>query len=727
MKKIKGQSKAVKMKYLMYLFAASLVVMLPVRLYQLLALTELDTGFFSESNFTVTLVYVFALAVPLLFISLSFVSKEVPSPMLPVGKNYALGIASLVFSAALLYDAIINAFYIIPSAASSLSIVLSVIASNIAQSGGAFLLARIVFAFLGCVWFLIFAVSNLGGNASYKNYKLLALAPVCWAASRLVTYLTSPISFVNITELMFELYMLMFLMLFLITSARISTGVFSEDGMWGIYGFGLSAAFFGAVVTVPRVVVLIIGRDAVSGYSFEPADLGALIYTVCYIFASFGIGFDEASQNRRLVSEVVLPEDGVVVRKSASASEEAPDIQSAAPPKEEIHGIFKVEDEVIENAPEEEAVTESPAVDIAENTASKKTEAPVREEKSESSLPENKGKEAFEAKNTEASEEFFTLPEEESVKAEENNAEKDYGELLKGFEKSAEKTAEAEKDTKKHKGSLLKSKSERKEAKVENTAPKAESDDTLGFSAEGFFAESGEDEEVPQDTGRKAGKGSKLDKLRETAVSAENEENPTVGKPSDKEKKVSSADKKALRLEKKAQKSAAKKEKAEKAQAEKARKAAEAEAKKAEKAEKEAKEKAAKAEKAAQEKKVSAEKNAAADSKNKNASKNEKKQSLEKDKKKKAPETNKKQNSSSDSKNKSASKKSEKKPEKKDDKKSAEKPDKKQNKNTEKKKKTPEKETREKSGLFGKKSKETPEEEIISAVSLKDMKNGKKN
>lgn len=721
MKKIKGQSKAVKMKYLLYLFAASLVVMLPVRLYQLLALTELDTGFFVGSDFTVTLVYVLALVVPLLFISLSFVSKEVPSPMLPVGKNYALGIASLVFSASLLYDAIIKAFKVIPSAAGSLSIALSVIASNLAESGGAFLLARIIFALLGCVWFLIFAVSNLGGNASYKNYKLLALAPVCWAASRLVTYLTSPISFVNITELMFELYMLMFLMLFLITSARISTGVFSEDGMWGIYGFGLCAAFFGAIVTVPRIVVLIIGRDAVSGYSFEPADLGALIYTVCYIFASFGIGFDEVSQNRRLVSEVVLPEDGVVVRKSASASEEAHDIQNIAPLKEEVHGIFKVEDEVIENAPEEEAVPEAPAADFVKETAFEKFASPVAEEKTEASFENEQVKESLNTESSEASEEFFTLPEEDAGKASSTDTEKDYGELLKGFEESSEKAVTEEKEKKKHKGGILKSKNEREKDNAEKESFEACADDALSFSAEGFFAESGEDEEVPADTGKKNKKASKLDKLRETAESAENEKLSAQEKTSDKEKTDRTADKKALRLEKKAQRSAAKKEKAEKAQAEKARKAAEAEAKKTEKAKKEAD---ARAEKA----KANAEKKAFADSKQKNAPEKTEKQSSKKDEKKKAPETNKQQNKAADSKSKGASKKSEKKPDKKDVKVSDKKSEKKQNnKAEEKKKKAAEQKSREKSGLFGKKSEEDAEDEIISAVSLKDMKNGKKN
>lgn len=690
MKKIKGMSKAVRMKYLMYLFAVSLVAMLPIRLYQLLGLIELDTGFFSETNFTVVLVYVLALAVPLLFIVLSYISKEVPSPMLPVGKNYALGISSLVFSAALLYDAVINAFHIIPSTAGTIGIVLDVIKSNLSESGGMFLLARIVFAFLGCVWFLVFAVSHLGGNTAYKNYKLLALAPVCWAASRLVTYLTSPISFVNITELMFELYMLMFLTLFLITSARISTGVFSEDGMWGIYGFGLSAAFFGAVVTIPRAVVLIIGRENVQGYSFEPADLGALIFAISYIFASFGIGFDGATQSRRLVSEVVLPEDGVVVKKSADREEVT--VESApASSEEETHGIFKVEDEIIENAPPRataELEKESAPELVFEESA--KVEA---------------------NKLFEAAEEISAMPEEpEAFSGEE---ETDYGELLKGFEETSEVAEKSSADK-----ALDAPEKPVKKSTPEKVTVDKKQDDAHDFSAEELFADSGEDEEAGETENKKrskASKKSKLDKLRETAESAD-EEN-ALKEAKNEEKAKASTDKKAKKAELKAQKEAAKKEKAEKAALEKANKAAAKEAEKAQRkaqAEKAALEKAEKAallkaekeaEKAQKEKKEKAAQNKKTEPEKKNVKNGEKSGKKAKESAAKSSNSKEKAKVSSEKKNKKEAQKSkgnasEKKPEKKKEQKSG--------------------------GLFGKKEKE-PEEEVISTVSLKDMKNNRKN
>ena len=80
MKKIKGSSSAAKMKYLLFVFAAAVLVTLPTRVYQLLALVDASNGFFKESDVTVPVLYAVVVVFVLLFLVLSFISKEVPSP-----------------------------------------------------------------------------------------------------------------------------------------------------------------------------------------------------------------------------------------------------------------------------------------------------------------------------------------------------------------------------------------------------------------------------------------------------------------------------------------------------------------------------------------------------------------------------------------------------------------------------------------------------------------------
>ena len=92
------------MKYLLFMYAASLFILLPLRVYQLLAATERLTGFFVIGDKTGYVIYGLILLFVVLFLALSFLSREVPSPRLKSGKNMPLGSAALIFAAGLLYD-----------------------------------------------------------------------------------------------------------------------------------------------------------------------------------------------------------------------------------------------------------------------------------------------------------------------------------------------------------------------------------------------------------------------------------------------------------------------------------------------------------------------------------------------------------------------------------------------------------------------------------------------
>ena len=73
-----------------------------------------------------------------LFLILSFVSKEVPSPKLPTGKNRILGIASFVMVAGLGVDMFSILQKIIPANQGSSEIFISLLKSNLSKNGGTF-------------------------------------------------------------------------------------------------------------------------------------------------------------------------------------------------------------------------------------------------------------------------------------------------------------------------------------------------------------------------------------------------------------------------------------------------------------------------------------------------------------------------------------------------------------------------------------------------------------
>lgn len=517
MKKLKGSLKSVKMKYLLFMYAASLFILLPLRVYQLLAATERLTGFFVIGDKTGYVIYGLILLFVVLFLALSFLSREVPSPRLKSGKNMPLGIAALIFAAGLLYDVSMFVVKVYPAGASG-SVFFSALKMNIINSTPIFNIPKMLLAVITIIWLVLFAVGNFGGKFDYKRYKIIALAPVFWAVIRTMSYLTDAINYFNVSEVLFEIAANAFLVLFFLAEARISTGVFSVDSMWGIYGYGFSAAVFISLITVPRIVVTVLNRRNPISFSFEPVDFGALVFVLTYIFASFGIGFDGSAKERKLISEIALPEDGAVVRKGDNRRlSETADNSAAVAEAPETHGIFKVEEETFEIAREEEpneAVTlETDAEsddfgELSENEIPEETEEITGEAEEDVSDSESGFEEIDSADESEETEETEESEENEApVINEEADAENEDGE--EGVSLISDENVDGEEENAASKSFDGADESNEEYSDVESSDEEADitdEPDLSGDSAdetdgdffgdgESFFADSGEDEE----------------------------------------------------------------------------------------------------------------------------------------------------------------------------------------------------------------------------------------
>ena len=411
MKKLKGCSKAVKMKYLIFIFTTAMFVALPTRVYQLLALVNQERGFFEETDITVPVLYGITALFVISFLALSYISKEVPSPKLPTGKNPILGVASIVTAAGFLWDILAVIKSIVPAYSDSAESFGAMLQINFEQSGGILSALQIVFAIFAIFYMLIFAISHLNGVASYKEYKMLALAPVCWAIIKLISKLMNAVSFITVSELLFEIFMFVFATLFLLTFARISSGVFTEDSMWGIFGYGFATAFFAGLVTIPRIVCIVVSFDAVEGHPFNFSDLSILIFTLSYIMASLGIGFKDGFKNRRAADTIKLPDDVVVKKEKAVKTEEVDVLKELGMADEEEEEFVYEEafpqaaaeeksffEEVVEaSKPVEEVTEEVIEEEIIEEAAEEPTEDKISEEIAEEVTEEIVEDDDFEA------------------------------------------------------------------------------------------------------------------------------------------------------------------------------------------------------------------------------------------------------------------------------------------------------------------------------------------
>ena len=315
MNKLKGSLNVIKMKYILIAFGVLSAAAIALRAYQLIALVESSTGFFLENNATIVILYVLlGIGVGALLVT-SFMCGDVPSPKPVTGKNPLLAIASFVAAGGFVFDAVNLINKHLPQFNGNFSIFLNLLNSNIKESGGVFIVLEIVFALLSVMYALIYGFSHINGMGAYKKYKTLALSPLFWAMSLLVSRLMQPTAFIKVSETLFEIYMCVFLMLFLFTFARISTGVFTENSMWGIYGYGFAASVLGLVVTVPRIIVMAAGLNPVTGNEFNASHLTTVIFVVAYILSTLGVGFKDGVANRKTVNELELPDENVAVTK----------------------------------------------------------------------------------------------------------------------------------------------------------------------------------------------------------------------------------------------------------------------------------------------------------------------------------------------------------------------------------------------------------------------------
>ena len=316
MNKLKGSLSAIRKRHLFAIFAVAFIFAVVARAYQLIVLVDSETGFFIKDDFTVALLYGAVGVFTLLLLVLSFLCKSIPKPKLREGRNILLGVSSLVAAAGMVFDAITVSNRIIPQIANSSSAVLKeILFLNLQQNGGFFLALEVLFAVLSAIWFIVLSLSFLSGGCSFKRAPIVALAPVCWRMLSLVSRLMQPVSFLSVSEIFFEVALFVFSALFFLTFARIATGVFTENSMWGIFGYGLTASLFAGVVTIPRLVALFSDIAPVKGNEFSFTHLALLIFIFTAVAVCAGAGFKNSKKKIGLIEEIELPDEDEVAVK----------------------------------------------------------------------------------------------------------------------------------------------------------------------------------------------------------------------------------------------------------------------------------------------------------------------------------------------------------------------------------------------------------------------------
>ena len=286
-KKLKSSIKALNPDITFVLFAIFTAIALAIRTYQLQYIFEPDTGFYymeMKHSFTIPLLYAVVAASCLVFMVFSYLSKGLEQPK-PLGeKNYFIATASLIFSVTLVIDGMVRFSELfndyVDAGSSSLS-------DFLVSSRGFPQLFEMVFALFAALYFIIVALSFYTGRQAYASARVLSLMPVCWLMCRLISRFVRAVSFIHVSELFWELVMIVFLMLFFMGFARLMSGIGKEGKLPLTMGAGLCGAMVAFMVSLSRIITYFVaGEDYLSADSpIELCDFGAALVAIMFLLS----------------------------------------------------------------------------------------------------------------------------------------------------------------------------------------------------------------------------------------------------------------------------------------------------------------------------------------------------------------------------------------------------------------------------------------------------------
>lgn len=251
------------------------IVALPIRTAQFFTILESDTGFYSEVNAGVYVFYGVIAAAAVFSLVLGFAKRKKLDYSLEAIKRPGFGILSFTAAIGALSD----------SARCITEFMNFDTDSETAQAAVVLLAVEAVFALFTAIFFVASGSSALGGKTNGSEYKLIALAPVLWSIVRVVYRFTRTISYIRVSELLLEMLMIVFLILFFMAFAQANTGINSDGNVWKVAAYGVPAALLALVCFVPRFIVTVSGNAhlLVDKSPIEYCDIANAAFIICTV------------------------------------------------------------------------------------------------------------------------------------------------------------------------------------------------------------------------------------------------------------------------------------------------------------------------------------------------------------------------------------------------------------------------------------------------------------
>lgn len=302
------------------IFVAALIIALPLRIYQYSSgVIEPVTGFFATNDFSVYVLYgVIALAA-VASVALGFVNRKKLAYETSAQKNPLLGTASAIAALSIILDAVFNINII-----GTLETGVTSAQPSTEKTAYYVVIAQAIVSLLAALFFAVLCINSFMGKTLASELRILSLTPVLWTMLRMVSRFMRTISFVRVSELMFEMFMLAFLIMFFMNFAQCNSKVNDENCAWKLAAYGLPAALLALVCFVPREILLLAGKgDIIYTESVtEFSDLAAALFVIATVLTKLTVKAPESTDAESSDSTVPETDDASVNEITEQKTEE---------------------------------------------------------------------------------------------------------------------------------------------------------------------------------------------------------------------------------------------------------------------------------------------------------------------------------------------------------------------------------------------------------------------
>ncbi len=252
------------------------LIAVPLRIYQYFELINPQTGFYDNTDFTVTLLYIILAVSAAVCVFSAFLKHKSLQPV-TIGKNSKIFLTVCIVMA---FGVAIDSFSTLSDYLSAFSEIGNT-AVEASPKGDTLLLAQVITGAVSAVYFVISGLSSVNTNNTLK-LRILALIPVIWCIFRLLYRFKRTISFVNVSDLLLELFAIVFAMMFFLALAQVNSKIDASAVFWKLFAYGFPAVAFSLTCSLPRFILLINGNsDKLNElYPASFADIAFAVYTV---------------------------------------------------------------------------------------------------------------------------------------------------------------------------------------------------------------------------------------------------------------------------------------------------------------------------------------------------------------------------------------------------------------------------------------------------------------